>query len=101
MAREDTVDVGLVHDLRAGLAARVREAVEGGDEPEVVADTVLRVARAAAPKVRYTSGALAARLRLLRRFAPAVLVEAGVRSDLRLASQPALRKPGTLMGSAA
>lgn len=78
-------------DLRAGLDLRVKEALEGADGPAVVAETVVRVARAAAPKVRYTSGALAGRLRLLRRFAPAALVEAGVRKDLRLDSQPAVR----------
>lgn len=80
-------------DLRAGLDRRVKEALQGADGPEVVAETVLQVALAASPKVRYTSGALAARLRFLRRFAPAALVEAGVRKDLRLDSQPALRKP--------
>ena len=78
-------------DLRAGLDLRVKEALEGADGPGVVAETVVRVAQAAAPKVRYTSGALAGRLRLLRRFAPAALVEAGVRKDLRLDSQPAVR----------
>jgi NAD(P)-dependent dehydrogenase (short-subunit alcohol dehydrogenase family) len=76
--------------LRAGLDRRVKEALEGADGPGVVADTVVRVAQAAAPKVRYTSGALAGRLRFLRRFAPAALMEAGVRKDLRLDSQPAL-----------
>ncbi|AMP14909.1 oxidoreductase [Collimonas pratensis] len=80
-------------DLRAGLDRRVKEALQGADGPEVVAKTVLQVALAASPKVRYTSGALAARLRFLRRFAPAALVEAGVRKDLRLDSQPAPRKP--------
>jgi hypothetical protein len=58
----------------------------------VVAETVVQVALAETPKVRYTSGALAGRLRLLRRFAPAALVDTGVRKDLRLDSQPALRK---------
>jgi len=77
-------------DLRAGLDRRVKEALEGADGPGVVADTVLRVALAASPKVRYTSGALAGRLRFLRRFAPAALMEAGVRKDLRLDSQPAV-----------
>ncbi|WP_082552196.1 oxidoreductase [Massilia sp. Root351] len=76
--------------LRAGLDRRVKQAVAGADGPGVVADTVLRVALAAAPKVRYTSGALAGRLRFLRRFAPAALMEAGVRKDLRLDSQPAV-----------
>ena len=79
-------------DLRAGLNLRVKEALEGADGPAVVAETVVQVALAVKPKVRYTSGALAGRLRFLRRFAPAALVEAGVRKDLRLDSQPALRK---------
>jgi NAD(P)-dependent dehydrogenase (short-subunit alcohol dehydrogenase family) len=79
-------------DLRAGLDQRVKQALEGADGPDVVAATVVQVALAASPKVRYTSGALAGRLRFLRRFAPAALVEAGVRKDLRLDSQPAVRK---------
>jgi NAD(P)-dependent dehydrogenase (short-subunit alcohol dehydrogenase family) len=82
-------------DLRVGLDLRVKEALEGADGPGVVAETVVRVAQAATPKVRYTSGALAGRLRLLRRFAPAALVEAGVRKDLRLDSQPAVRSRTT------
>jgi hypothetical protein len=41
-------------------------------------------ANAARPKVRYAAGKLAKRLRLLRRFAPAGLVDAGIRKDLRL-----------------
>jgi NAD(P)-dependent dehydrogenase (short-subunit alcohol dehydrogenase family) len=84
-------------DLRAGLDLRVKQALEGADGPAVVARTVVQVALAATPKVRYTSGALAGRLRFLRRFAPAALVEAGVRKDLRLDSQPALRKPVTVL----
>jgi len=79
-------------DLRVGLDLRVKEALEGADGPGVVAKTVVQVALAATPKVRYTSGALARRLGFLRRFAPAALVEAGVRKDLRLDSQPAVRK---------
>ena len=84
-------------DLRAGLDRRVKEALEGADGPGVVAETVVQVARAASPKVRYTSGALAARLRFLRRFAPAALVDAGVRKDLRLDSQPAVRERATAL----
>ena len=87
-------------ELRAGLDRRVKEALEGADGPEVVADTVLRVALSASPKVRYTSGALAGRLSFLRRFAPAALMEAGVRKDLRLDSQPAVRRPDGHTGQA-
>jgi NAD(P)-dependent dehydrogenase (short-subunit alcohol dehydrogenase family) len=84
-------------DLRAGLDRRVKEALEGADGPGVVAATVVQVARAATPKVRYTSGALAGRLRFLRRFAPVALVDAGVRKDLRLDSQPAVRERATAL----
>jgi NAD(P)-dependent dehydrogenase (short-subunit alcohol dehydrogenase family) len=37
-------------------------------------------------KVRYTAGGLAGRLRFLRAFLPASLMDAGVRRDLRLDS---------------
>jgi hypothetical protein len=52
----------------------------------LVADVVLGAARAARPKLRYTSSPLANRLRLLRRFAPAGLVDAGIRKDLKIDS---------------
>jgi NAD(P)-dependent dehydrogenase (short-subunit alcohol dehydrogenase family) len=89
--------LGEYRDLRAGLDLRVKEALEGADGPAVVAETVVKVALAATPKVRYTSGALAGRLRFLRRFAPAALVDAGVRKDLRLDSQPAVRRRATAL----
>lgn len=75
--------------LRAALADTVKQAMEKADGPDVVADIVLKAARDGSPKVRYTAGSLAARLRMLRRFAPAALVEAGIRKDLRLDSHPA------------
>ena len=71
-------------EVRAALAKKMQEVVEAGDEPGVVADVVLKAASAARPKLRYTSGPLGGRLRLLRRFAPAGLVDAGIRKDLRL-----------------
>ena len=52
--------------------------------PGVVADVVLKAASAARPKLRYTAGGVAGRLRLLRRFAPAGVLDAGIRKDLRL-----------------
>ncbi|CAN7732180.1 oxidoreductase [Paraburkholderia hospita] len=71
-------------DVRTAVDKRVKEVVEGADGPEVVAETVLRAALAAHPKLRYPAGGLASRLRLLRRFAPVGLVDAGIRKDLRL-----------------
>jgi NAD(P)-dependent dehydrogenase (short-subunit alcohol dehydrogenase family) len=71
-------------EARAGVNKRVNEVMATAEQPSVVADTVLRAASAARPKVRYAAGKLANRLRLLRRFAPAGLVDAGIRKDLRL-----------------
>lgn len=76
--------------VRAAMDLRVKAAMDGADGPAVVAATVLQAAQAAAPKLRYTSGALAGRLSLLRRFAPSALVDAGLRKDLQLDALPAV-----------
>ena len=71
-------------EARAAVSKRVKEVMATAEEPGVVADVVLKAAIAASPKLRYTAGGLASRLRLLRRFAPAGLVDAGIRKDLQL-----------------
>src|SRR5438552_7325534 len=69
---------------RAAVAKRMTEMHAAGDQPAVVADAVLKAATATHPKVRYAAGAAASRLRLLRRFAPAGIVDAGIRKTLRV-----------------
>ncbi|EJL83650.1 short-chain dehydrogenase of unknown substrate specificity [Herbaspirillum sp. CF444] len=76
----------LYREIRAALNKRVKEVLIGADGPEVVAETVLKAAVSRRPKLRYAAGGLASRLRLLHRFAPAALVDAGIRKDLRLES---------------
>jgi NAD(P)-dependent dehydrogenase (short-subunit alcohol dehydrogenase family) len=71
-------------DVRVAVGKRMTELIEKGDEPTVVAQTVLTAAMAAHPKLRYAAGGHAGRLRWLRRFAPAGLVDAGIRKNLRL-----------------
>jgi len=71
-------------EIRALLDKVLKEVMATADEPTVVADVVLQAAIAVRPKLRYPAGGLANRLRLLRRFAPARLVDAGIRKDLRL-----------------
>jgi NAD(P)-dependent dehydrogenase (short-subunit alcohol dehydrogenase family) len=71
-------------EARASMSRRVNEVMTTAEPPSVVADTVLKAANAARPKIRYAAGRLANRLRLLRRFAPAGVVDAGIRKDLRL-----------------
>ncbi|GJI99976.1 short-chain dehydrogenase/reductase [Duganella rhizosphaerae] len=72
-------------EVRTAVLRRVQEVMAGAEGPEVVAETVLKAALARKPKLRYVSGGLAARLRLLRTFAPAGVMDAGMRKDLRLA----------------
>jgi len=71
-------------DARAALGRQLKESIAAADEPGVVADVVLEAATAAHPKLRYTAGGIARRMRWLRRFAPARLVDAGIRRELRL-----------------
>ena len=81
-------------DVRAVLDKVLKDVMSTADSPSVVADVVLEAVSAARPKLRYAAGGLANRLRLLRRFAPAGLVDAGIRKDLKL-DAPALSLPRT------
>jgi NAD(P)-dependent dehydrogenase (short-subunit alcohol dehydrogenase family) len=71
-------------EVRALLGKTLKEVMAAADEAGVVADVVLRAALAVRPKVRYTAGGLASRLRWLRRFAPSSVLDAGIRKDLHL-----------------
>src|SRR6266567_4136206 len=83
-------------EVRALLDKVLKEVMATADEPTVVAEVVLEAAIADRPKLRYAAGGLANRLRLLRRFAPAGLVDAGIRKDLRL-DTPMASLPRTLV----
>src|SRR5438128_5631829 len=50
-------------EARAGVSRRVNEVMATAEPPSVVADTVLKAANAARPKIRYAAGRLANRLR--------------------------------------
>jgi NAD(P)-dependent dehydrogenase (short-subunit alcohol dehydrogenase family) len=80
-------------NVRAALGEVIQSVMDAGDEPEVVADVVLKAASAAHPKLRYAAGGLANRLRWLRRFAPAGLVDASIRKNLRLDAAKVLATP--------
>ena len=69
--------------VRAGVTQRVRDVLVSADGPDVVAQMVLKAAMAARPALHYTPG-LARRMQWLRRFAPARVLDAGVRRDLGL-----------------
>jgi short-subunit dehydrogenase len=71
-------------EVRAALEKRFKELVEAGDEPGVVADTVLKVASAARPRRRYPSGKIAQQVSVLRRFAPSGIFDKSLRKQMRL-----------------
>lgn len=75
-------------EARASLEKTLKNVLAAADHPEIVAEVVLKAASAARPKLRYAAGGLANRLRLLRRFAPAGVLDAGIRKDLRLDAAP-------------
>lgn len=82
-------------ELRTALAKTLKAVMATADDPGIVAEVVLKAASAAHPKLRYTAGGTASRLRLLRRFAPAAVLDAGIRKDMKLDSLVALQpKPG-------
>src|SRR5256885_8893484 len=71
-------------EVRAAMSKRLTQVLAAADEPGIVAGVVLAAATAARPKLRYTAGRVAGRVRLLRRFAPAGMLDSGIRKDLQL-----------------
>lgn len=71
---------------RKALAKLMKTAIESGDDPMVVAQVVLKAANAQNPKIRYPAGKLAGRLNFLRKFAPAFLMDKGIRQEMKLDS---------------
>lgn len=65
--------------VRTDMAALMRNGVNAGDAPAVVADTVLKAATAAIPRRRYTAGRQASQVRFLRRFLPEAMVDKSLR----------------------
>jgi short-subunit dehydrogenase len=65
--------------VRTRMAALMRKLIETGDAPDVVADTVVKAATAAAPRLRYTAGKQAGQVRFLRRFLPESMVDKSIR----------------------
>jgi NAD(P)-dependent dehydrogenase (short-subunit alcohol dehydrogenase family) len=64
------------------------KSVRAGDDPAVVAQAVLKAATSRTPKVRYPAGPLARRLSLLKKFAPAALLDNGIRKANKLTTVP-------------
>jgi len=70
--------------IRAKLTKVVSKAMAEAENPEVVADVVVKAAEDLRPKVRYTAGTLAAKLNFLLKFAPSKILDKVVRNSLQL-----------------
>ncbi|MEY4517251.1 MAG: hypothetical protein RL180_1597, partial [Pseudomonadota bacterium] len=70
--------------IRQHLATHMKQQMEMGDSPDVVAETVLKAATQVRPQLRYTAGRKASTLRLIRKFAPASAMDSGIRKDMKL-----------------
>jgi NAD(P)-dependent dehydrogenase (short-subunit alcohol dehydrogenase family) len=71
-------------DISARMYAMNAEFLEKGDDPAVVADTIVRAAKDAAPRIRYPAGRVARQISLLRKFMPARMFDKALRKNLGL-----------------
>jgi len=78
IARPDQ-PLAVYDSVRAGMEVLMRNGVNAGDVPEVVASAVLKAATAAAPRRRYTAGKLARQVSFMRRFLPECMVDKNLR----------------------
>src|SRR5271168_2115392 len=74
--------------IREHVKQVIGKAVRAGDDPAVVARVVLKAATSRTPKLRYPAGPLARRLSLLKKYAPAGLLDNGIRKANKLGSAP-------------
>jgi RND family efflux transporter MFP subunit len=70
-------------EVRAALARQMESLVESGDKPSIVAETVLKAALGARPKLRYPVGRGVA-LSRMRRFVPAGMFDRSFRKQFQL-----------------
>jgi NAD(P)-dependent dehydrogenase (short-subunit alcohol dehydrogenase family) len=74
--------------LREHVKEALITAVRAGDDPSVVAKVVLKAATSRTPKLRYPAGPLARQLTVLKKFAPAALLDKGIRKANKLNTAP-------------
>lgn len=74
----------LYEQTRASIEERVAVMLDQAEDPEVVADVILTAAQSNKPKLTYTAGKVAARLKLMNIALPSKLLDAGVRKQFRL-----------------
>ena len=79
--------------IRDHVKKVIADSIPAGDDPAVVADVVVKAATSATPKLRYPAGPAARRLALLKKLAPAALLDNGIRRTFKLGSAPQSQVP--------
>jgi NAD(P)-dependent dehydrogenase (short-subunit alcohol dehydrogenase family) len=74
--------------IREHVKQVITESLHAGDDPAVVARVVVKAATSRTPKLRYPAGPLARRLAFLKKFAPAGLLDNGIRKANKLSATP-------------
>ena len=74
--------------IREHVKEVLTKAVHAWDDPSVVARVVLKAATDRTPKLRYPAGPLARQLSLLKKYAPAGLLDNGIRKANKLSKAP-------------
>ena len=67
--------IPLYDDARTRSEGLMRQWIETGDDPQIVADTVVKAATAKVPKLRYSAGKQSGQVRALRRYMPETMVD--------------------------
>jgi short-subunit dehydrogenase len=80
--------IGSYAPVREHVKKVVVQSVRAGDDPDVVAQVVLKAATSPTPKLRYPAGPMARRLALLKKFAPTALLDKGIRKANKLSANP-------------
>jgi len=81
--RPDRV-LGVYDKGRAATQVAWRNGIAAGDPVEAVAEKVVLAATEASPRIRYTPGKMAGRLRMMRRFVPEKAFEKSFRKQMNL-----------------
>ncbi|WP_138518176.1 oxidoreductase [Limnobacter alexandrii] len=71
-------------DIRIELQQRLARMVDTAENPSVVADAILKAAQEPKPRLAYTAGTAAARLKMMSNVLPSRFLDAGIRKNLGL-----------------
>ena len=76
--------LAIYDSVRHSVIETSKQQMEKGDEPEVVAEVVLKAVQAAKPRLRYPAGPAARQLALMRRIVPEGMFNSVLRKQFRL-----------------